>query len=302
MIVTDIKDTHNINDIVELIQKACQRISHYIRHCNPTDMAKLIGNDNISGDSIKILDKLSQTFLFEALVNHTQIYGLISEEHDTIYKTKHSNGNYIVAFDPLDGSSNIEFNITTGTIFAIYQLDENKQINSGRNIVSSGYCLYGGITQFVRTDIETDSVVMYRLNENNQTSHQIENGITMPNKGKYYSVNMANMNKWLRSDTKDKLMVFNNEGYSLRYVGSMVADAHRVLMRGGLFMYPGDIKNKTGKIRFYYEAYPFAFLIEKAGGICTDFHHNILDIVAPYDIHASTPIVLGSKYEMNKII
>lgn len=291
-----------INEITELLKESCQKISHHIRHCNPTDLSKLVGDDNISGDHIKMLDKLSQTFLFESLIQHKEVYGIISEEHDSIYLTKHTTGKYIVAFDPLDGSSNIEFNITTGTIFGIYKIDENKKIKKGRDILLAGYCLYGGMTQFVHTDIDNDNkITMYRLNEENQKPHVIEENIIMPSHGKYYSVNQANMNKWLQPNLKNGLSILSREGYSLRYVGSMVADAHRVLMRGGLFMYPCDTNNHRGKIRFYYEAYPFAFLIEQAGGICTDFYHNILDIPTPDNIHACTPIILGTKKEVTLI-
>jgi len=110
------------------------------------------------------------------------------------------------------------------------------------------------------------------------------------------------MDKWLLPTIKDSLIQLNSDGYSLRYVGSMVADAHRVLMRGGLFMYPADTKNKKGKIRYYYEAYPFAFLIEMSGGICTNFYSNILDIKAPDNIHEETPIILGSHIEVNNVM
>jgi len=119
------------------------------------------------------------------LQENQEIYGIISEEHDDIYKTKYTSGKYIVAFDPLDGSSNIEFNITTGTIFAIYKLDKNKKITSGRDIVVAGYCLYGAMTQFVHTDTETNQIMMFRLNEENQKAHRIEDNIIMPHKGKY---------------------------------------------------------------------------------------------------------------------
>lgn len=288
--------------ILNLLIKSCHKISHHIRHCNPADMAQLVGDDNTSGDHIKLLDKLSQNFLFETLVQDPHIYGIISEEHDTIYKTPYDDGEYIVAFDPLDGSSNIEFNITTGTIFGVYKLDENKKINSGRDIVLSGYCLYGGITQFVHTDVTTKNVKMLTLTEEDIEPHLTDENIRIPDKGKYYSVNQAYMERWFQPEIKEAVFKLGNEGYSLRYVGSMVADAHRVLMKGGIFMYPADSKNVTGKIRLLYEAYPFAHLIQCAGGMCTDFNKNILDVKAPENIHAATPILLGSNTEVNDIM
>jgi fructose-1,6-bisphosphatase I len=291
-----------LTQILNLLIKSCHKIGHHIRHCNPSDMAQLIGDDNTSGDHIKLLDKLSQNFLFETLVQDPHIYGIISEEHDTIFRTPHDNGDYIVAFDPLDGSSNIEFNITTGTIFGIYKLDENKKIKSGHDIVLSGYCLYGGITQFVHTDVITGNVKMLRLTEEDIEPHTIEENIRMPQKGKYYSVNQAYMKRWFQPQIQNAVFDLGDKGYSLRYVGSMVADAHRVLMKGGIFMYPSDSKNINGKIRLLYEAYPFAHLIECAGGMCTDFNKNILDIETPEDIHSATPILLGSITEIKYIM
>lgn len=287
--------------ILQLLIKSCQKISHHIRHCNPADMTQLIGDDNHSGDNIKLLDKLSQNFLFETLITNKNIYGIISEEHETIFKTPNLDGQYIVAFDPLDGSSNIEFNITTGTIFGVYKLDENKKIKSGRDIVLSGYCLYGGITQFVYTDIITGNVRMVRLTEEDIEPHIIEENIKIPNKGKYYSINQAYMNRWL-SYIRESVLELGDKGYSLRYVGSMVADAHRVLIKGGLFMYPADTNNVKGKIRLMYEAYPFAYLLENAGGMCTNFDKPILDIEVPDDIHEATPILLGSNTEVKDIM
>jgi fructose-1,6-bisphosphatase I len=295
----DIETKKTVNKIVNLIRDACQKVSHHIRHSNPTDLSKLVGDDNISGDHIKLLDQLSQNYLFDYLRKCPDIYGIISEEHDDIYKTNHPEGKFFVAFDPLDGSSNIEFNITTGTIFAIYKLNDKKQIDSGRNIVSSGYCLYGGVTEFVYTDIiDNDCIKMFRLNDENKVPQLIEDNIVMPSSGKYYSINQAYQHLWFQSDITTGLNILSSKGYSLRYVGSMVADCHRVILKGGLFMYPCDKKNHRGKIRLYYEAYPFAFLAEKAGGMATDFYINILDISAPSNIHATTPIIIGSKTEV----
>jgi fructose-1,6-bisphosphatase I len=291
-----------LNHILDLIREACHKISNHIRHCNPVDMAKLVGNDNISGDHVKLLDTLSQSFLFESLLTHPDIYGIISEEYPDIYKTEYPDGSYIVAFDPLDGSSNIEFNITTGTIFGVYKLNDDKKIMSGRDIVLSGYCLYGGITEFVHTSLDDDKVKMMRLSEIENPPYPIYDNIIMPISGMYYSVNQAYMNHWLKKGIREGVLELGDMGYSQRYVGSMVADSHRVIMKGGLFMYPSDTKNKKGKIRLYYEAYPFAYLVERAGGICTNFEKNILDVEAPENIHEATPIILGSREEVDRIM
>lgn len=292
-----------MNKILESIKEACHKISNHIRHCNPIDMAKLVGNDNLSGDHVKLLDTLSQNILFASLKKCENIYGIISEEHPDIYRTGHDEGDYIVAFDPLDGSSNIEFNITTGTIFGVYKVDDDKKIKSGRDIVLSGYCLYGGITEFVHTTIDgSDKVMMMRLSEIDNPPYMINDNIKIPTKGIYYSVNQAYMNRWINKGIIKSIIELSDAGYSQRYVGSMVADSHRVIMKGGVFMYPADEKNKKGKIRLLYEAYPFAFLLEKVGGLCTNFEKNILDVEAPENIHEPTPILLGSKEEVNRIM
>ena len=291
-----------MNKILESIKEACHKISNHIRHCNPIDMATLVGNDNLSGDHVKLLDTLSQSFLFGSLTGCTDIYGIISEEHPDIYLTGHNDGSYIVAFDPLDGSSNIEFNITTGTIFGVYKIGKDKKIKNGRDIVLAGYCLYGGITEFVHTAIDgSDRVMMMRLSQIDNPSYMINNNIKIPDKGMYYSVNQAYMNKWFNKGIIKSIMELSDEGYSQRYVGSMVADSHRVIMKGGVFMYPADVNNPKGKIRLLYEAYPFAFLLEKVGGMCTNFEKNILDVETPDNIHEPTPILLGSKEEVIRI-
>ena len=155
-----------LNNIIDTIKTACIQIKHTINNANTSLLAEQIGSNNPSGDQTKKLDQLSHNILLDALLKNEAVYGIISEEHDHIHKTPHSDASYIVAFDPLDGSSNIEYNITIGTIFAIYALDENKQITSGNSIVAAGYCLYGFKTEFVYTNPNTDCVEMLQLINN----------------------------------------------------------------------------------------------------------------------------------------
>lgn len=294
-------ESSKIKTITDIICLCCREISKKMRHCNPTEMAKFTGIDNISGDHIKYLDDYAQNLLVEKLSESAHVYGIISEEHGAMYKTNES-GDYIVAFDPIDGSSNIEFNITTGTIYGVYKVGEDKQIKSGKDIVASGYGLYGSATEFVYTDLEDDRVKMIRTNEENNEIHIVVDDIIIPEKGQYYSVNHANSERWLNPGIKKALGELADNKYSLRYVGSMVADIHRVVMNGGVFLYPGDTKNKTGKIRYYYEAYPLALIIEKIGGKTSNFQKSILDLEVPKGIHDSLPVLMGSKYEVDLIM
>jgi len=290
-----------LNSIIEVIKASCIEIKNAINNTNCSSLAQQTGSNNSSGDNTKYLDQLSHNILLNALSKNENVYGIISEEHNHIHKTPNTDASYIVAFDPLDGSSNIEFNVTIGTIFAIYAVDENKQIKSGNNIVASGYCLYGFKTEFVYTNPNTDCVEMLQLIDNQFVL--VKNKISLENieKGKYYSINYGNADKWDPPQIYNVITHLNNSGYSQRYVGSMVADTHRVLLNGGLFMYPADSKNKTGKIRLLYEAYPFAFLIEKAGGqAIADYNTtSILNIKMPNNIHQTTPVILGTNSEVD---
>ena len=294
-----------LNAIITVIKNACIQIKKAINNSHSSMLSKQTGINNSSGDETKELDNLTHNILIRFLSNNKNVYGIISEEDSYIHKTKHSSGSYIVAFDPLDGSSNIEFNITIGTIFAIYKLNDKKQITSGNSIVCSGYCLYGFKTEFIYTNPKTNCVEMLQLIDDKFIT--IKNNILIPNdKGKYYSVNHANSDSWQPKQLKGIIFNLAKSGYSQRYVGSMVADAHRVLLNGGLFLYPGDSKNKNGKIRLLYEAWPFAFLIKMAGGMTSNFEKNILDITMPDNIHQATPILIGNtntvQYILNSLL
>jgi len=180
-------------------------------------MAHFVGVDNSSGDHIKYLDEFAQNMLIERLAVSKYVHGIISEEHESIYQTN-KDGKFVVAFDPIDGSNNIEFNITTGTIFGIYRLNNEGRLGSGRDIVASGYGLYGGTTEFVYTDLVDDTVKILRTNEANTEMHTVIDDLRIPIKGKYYSVNQANQDRWLDSGLRNGLSELAEKKYSLRYV------------------------------------------------------------------------------------
>lgn len=293
-------DTLNMTeaDLIYHIERACLIINTYVSS-DDLSFANEINGKNSSGDDVKKLDKITGN-IFGSIIKHECpiVYGIISEEHDEIYKTGNDDGQYIIAFDPLDGSSNIEYNVTIGTIFAVYKVDDSKKIKSGNDIVMAGYCLYSSRTQFVYG--YQGEIMMKQLSTSSDVFYTMDaKKIELPPTGIYYSVNQSNQNKWLMSGSlKNYISELSDKGYSLRYVGSLVADFHRLLLSGGVFMYPADDQKPTGKIRLYYEAYPVAFLTKIAGGYTTNFKTPILDIEAPDNIHQTVPIMIAGQTEM----
>lgn len=281
-----------LKEILNEIQQACISISHEIRYSDSLDLSEVEGKCNNSGDNVKKLDLISNDILKRRLVKckHVRMIGS-EEENYLIPGSGFLNGKYFVCFDPLDGSSNISVNITTGTIFAVYEYI-NDNIQSGRNLVMAGYCLYGGSTQLV---VAQNTVDIYSLEKTGfKKTHE---DWKIPTQGQYYSVNESNKHIFLDKKYNQIIETLIKKKYSSRWVGSMVADGHRTLIKGGFFSYPGNKNNPEGKIRLLYEAYPFAYIFEIAGGESSNGKINILDIPFPEKIHQKTPIILSSKME-----
>ncbi len=266
------------------------------------------GNINIQGESVQKLDEFANSVLMQRMQECGSLYAIGSEEEENIIICKkEQRGSFVLYFDPLDGSSNIDVNVSIGTIFSIYKLSEEKAQSeltkedfnvNGLEQVCAGYVLYGPSTMLVYT-IGNDvhgftydaSIGEFLL------SHE---GIKMPDSGVYYSVNIGNENNW-DTNTKEAVEYFTqSNSYSLRYVGSLVADFHRTLLKGGVYLYPKDAKNKEGKLRLVYEANPLAFIAEQAGGMATNGIDRILEIT-PKNVHTRIPLVIGSKQEVEKI-
>lgn len=284
----------SLNQLIGEIQKGCIKIARLMNECDPVELGQLIGIDNHSGDHIKKLDALAHQILLHQLENNPNVGGIISEEHEQIYQTEHG-GAYLVAYDPIDGSSNIELNITTGTIFGIYLLNSDGKINNPRQIIAAGYCLYGAITEFVYTTRDMNGIDFFHL-PLVPGAHPIETKKSwcVPQNKKLYSANQAYYHRWISHDIREKVNQWMEAGYTLRYVGSMVADAHRALVKGGHFLYPRTRSHPEGKIRCFYEAFPFAFIFEKAGGVATtDKFQPVLDIPILNDPHQTTSIILS---------
>lgn len=289
-------------ELVKQLENCFIQIADLLRNSDTNSLEKYIEKYNISGDDVKQADILSNIILKENLSKCSLIRAIGSEEEDEIIKTEHKEAPYLICYDPLDGSSNVGVNISTGTIFGVYKYDEYGNINSGNDTVLAGYCLYSAATQYVIAD--NDKVSMYQLKTNDSDSSirsfiKINNNIKIPKKGMIYSINECHTTKWLDGRYEKLFSRLREKNYSSRWVATLVADGHRTLLKGGILAYPGNQCNPRGKIRLLYEAYPFAFIFEKAGGVASDGFIRLLDISYPRDnLHFKTPIIYSSHYEM----
>ena len=255
-------------------------------------------SQNTSGDIQKKLDVISNDIMIHYLIHSYACNVLLSEENDEpIYVPADKKGKYLVAFDPLDGSSNIDCNAPLGMIFSISENEENEVLLNGNRILMAGYVLYGPSTEIV---IAYDNKVnRFMLHETGSFCHMGQ--ILLQGEKKIYSINEGHSNHWY-ADTAKFIDECKKTGYAARYIGSMVADVHRTLLYGGVFSYPADKKNKQGKLRLLYECFPMAKIIEYAGGraiVGNLSNQRILDVV-PTSIHQRTPILLGSEKEIKR--
>ncbi len=271
------------------------------------------GSTNVQGEDVMKLDLLADRTIYR-LNDHTgRVAVMASEEHSGIMPIPehYSPGKYVLLYDPLDGSSNIDYNVSIGTIFSIYKrktpdgtpgtMEDCLQV--GRNLVAAGYLIYGASTMMVYTT--GNGVHGFTLDPTVGEFLLSHPNIRIPEKPKYYSVNQGYQQYWSEGIKKftDYLQgQTGGKGLSLRYIGSMVADFHRNLLAGGVYYYPADNKNPdlpNGKLRLLYEAIPIAFITEQAGGAASNGHQDIMDIV-PTDLHERTPLFMGDKKLVKK--
>lgn len=287
-------------DVLQILEKGFIEIANLIRNQNSLVLSNQQSSSNQSGDDVKKLDILANDLLKDLLQTCPQVRTIGSEEEDTLIYTPHTEAPYLVCFDPLDGSSNIDVNITTGTIFAIYKYNDDGTITNGHNIVMAGYCLYGGATQYIVASSEKLQFFQYQYET--QEFQCIQNNMSISNKGKIYSINESNKNKWLDTRYQQFIEQCIEKKYSARWVGSLVADGHRTIIKGGFFAYPANSKDTSGKIRLLYEAYPFAFLFHVGGGKASNGSIDLLDVPFPENIHQKTPIILASSEDMKMFL
>ncbi len=274
------------------LYNAFKQISNFIRYSNLDELDYNDKTINNSGDYVKKLDTIANNIIIYNIKQIFDIRGYISEESNDITFTN-NHGKYIIAFDPLDGSSNINSNISIGSIYGVYDWDEKtKKIG---NIVNAGYCLYGPSTILVIT--EKDSLNMYTLDQNYH--FKFTSNITLDNKDKLiYSINQSN--SFNNDHFSDLLNYYKQNKYNTRWIGTMVADCHRTLIQGGVFLYPSTTNNKNGKLRLLYEALPFAKIFHTANGDSWNENTNLLNTTIN-NIHQKIPVYLGTKKQIQII-
>jgi len=299
-------------ELVGVICDCCLAISKELHQGHHTGVLGALEETNVQGETQKALDVIANDMLKDALLKLPSVAGIASEEED-LPVAANGGGRFLVLFDPLDGSSNIDVNVSVGTIFSVLQLpagasggDESAYLQAGRKQLAAGYVLYGpSVTLSLTTGQGTQQ---YALDTNgdfiltNAAMH-------IPDDTKEFSINMSNQRFWApEMQSYIAGLLAGSDGargknFNMRWIASMVADVHRVLTRGGIFTYPWDNRDadKPGKLRLMYEGNPMSLLVEQAGGLATTCFGNILDI-QPHKIHQRVAVALGSKNEIEVLL
>ncbi len=306
--------------LLEVVARACKSISQAV---NKGALGGVLGtaeSENVQGEIQKKLDIIANEVLIEANEWGGHLAAMASEEMEGIYvvPNRYPQGEYLLLFDPLDGSSNIDVNVSIGTIFSVLKkqetpgqgasngVSEQDFLQPGNKQVAAGYCVYGPQTTLVLT--VGDGVAMFTLDREQGSFVLTQEDVKIPADTKEFAINMSNMRHW---DAPVKRYIDEclqgeegprGKNFNMRWIASMVADVHRILTRGGVFMYPWDKREpeKPGKLRLMYEANPMGWLIEQAGGAATNGKDRILDIV-PGRLHERVSVILGSKNEVERV-
>lgn len=302
--------TGELSDLLHDLSLAAKVISLEVNKAGLVDILGFTGDENVHGESVKKLDVFAHEMMVKAMDHGGHLCLMASEEEeDIIHIPKEFHiGKYILLFDPLDGSSNIDANVSIGTIFSIYKRISKGSgpglmedcLQPGIKQVAAGYIIYGSSTIFVYT--AGNGVHGFTLDPSFGEFILSHKNIKTPKKSRIYSINEGNYLywhpglkkyiKWLQEEDKD-----TERPYSSRYIGSMVADIHRNLLYGGIFMYPADSRNPNGKLRLMYECNPMAFIVEQAGGRASDGKKRMLEI-QPTTLHQRVPIFIGSEEDV----
>ena len=301
--------------LIEVVARACKRISISV---NKGALGGVLGSaetENIQGEMQKKLDIIANEVLIEANEWGGHLAAMASEEMEGIYvvPNRFPQGEYMLLFDPLDGSSNIDVNVSIGTIFSVLKRDDSSRavseadfLQPGRQQAAAGYCVYGPQTTLVLT--VGDGVAMFTLDREQGSWVLTQDSVRIPEDTKEFAANMSNLRHWAPPMRRyiDECLA-GQEGprgkdFNMRWVASMVADVHRILTRGGVFIYPWDKREpeKAGKLRLMYEANPMGFLVEQAGGAATNGQQRILDI-QPAALHQRVSVMMGSKNEVDRV-
>ncbi|WP_018716253.1 class 1 fructose-bisphosphatase [Brachymonas chironomi] len=302
--------------LLEVVARACKRISYEVNKGALGEVLGTAGSENVQGEVQKKLDIIANEVLIEANEWGGHLAAMASEEMDGIYlvPNRYPHGEYLLMFDPLDGSSNIDVNVSIGTIFSVFKKDPGQDgvseadfLQPGRQQVAAGYCVYGPQTTLVLT--VGDGVAMFTLDRELGSFVLTQENVTIPEDTQEFAINMSNMRHWappIRRYVDECLQGVEGpreKNFNMRWIASMVADVHRILTRGGIFMYPWDQREPTkpGKLRLLYEANPMSWLVEQAGGAAHNCQQRILD-VQPTALHERVSVVLGSKNEVERVL
>ncbi|QSE44814.1 class 1 fructose-bisphosphatase [Acinetobacter johnsonii] len=302
--------TPELAQVISTIAATCQTIDQALQKGALAGVLGSAQHENVQGEEQKKLDVISNDYLIDALKIHPQVGGLASEELDE-FTPAQENGKYLVLFDPLDGSSNIDINMCVGTIFsilpaknAVTQAEDFMQ--AGNQQVAAGYVLYGPSTMLALT--VGAGTVFFTFDPETQQFLLTSENIQVAADTKEYAINASNQRHWENPVKRyiEELLAGKtgprDKDFNMRWVACMVGDIHRILCRSGIFMYPYDLKDpkKAGRLRLMYEANPMSMLIEQAGGASTTGRVRILDI-QPTDLHQRVPVIIGSKNEVDLV-
>jgi fructose-1,6-bisphosphatase I len=306
--------TGDFSALLRDLTLAFKIINREVTQAGLVDALGATGTENIQGEIVQKLDAFADTVIFRAMDHGGHLCAMASEENEDILRIppQYKCGKYVLLFDPLDGSSNIDVNVSIGTIFSILRRITPEDtpgtmedfLQPGYKQIAAGYTIYGPSTMLVYT--AGRGVYGFTYDPSVGEFILSHDDIRIPEHGSIYSVNEGNYHKWdqkiqhyidwAKSDVGEE----NKKAYSLRYIGSMVADVHRTLLYGGVFLYPADIKSYKGKLRLLYEANPMSFVVEQAGGMAHDGTQRVLDIV-PEKLHQRTPLIVGSPKNVEEV-
>ncbi|WP_296652563.1 class 1 fructose-bisphosphatase [Paraburkholderia sp.] len=312
------RENHNLPAdlrlLIEVVARACKAISYNVSKGALGDALGTAGSENVQGEVQKNLDILSNEILLDANEWGGNLAAMASEEMETFFPipANYPKGEYLLVFDPLDGSSNIDVNVSIGTIFSVLRCPDGQQaseesfLQPGMQQVAAGYAVYGPQTVFVLTT--GHGVNCFTLDRELGSWVLTQSNMRIPEETREYAINASNARHWYEPVQKyiGELNAGKEgprgENFNMRWIASMVADVHRILNRGGIFMYPADRRDpsRPGKLRLMYEANPMAFIVEQAGGAATNGNERILDI-KPKGLHERVAVFLGSKNEVERV-
>ena len=304
--------TGELSSLINSIRLAAKVVNHEVNKAGLVDITGAAGDVNVQGEAQQKLDVYANDRFIQTMINRNIVCGITSEEEDDFIvvnsKDKNHQNKYVVLIDPLDGSSNIDVNVSVGTIFSIYRritpigtpVTKEDFLQEGKHQVAAGYIIYGTSTMLVYST--GHGVNGFTLNPAIGTFYLSHPNMEFPEDGNIYSVNEGNYLEFpegIKKYIKYCQQIEDDRPYTSRYIGSLASDFHRNMIKGGIYMYPKSTKNPEGKLRLLYECNPMAFLVEQANGKASDGYNRILDI-KPTQLHQRVPFICGSRNMVDK--